>query len=55
MTEIGENVDAGRGLWFHGTVGTGKTTLALLVARAARDAGRSVAVYSVPLLFAETA
>ena len=53
MTEIGANVDAGRGLWFHGTVGTGKTTLALLVARAARDAGRSVAVYSVPLLFAE--
>jgi DNA replication protein DnaC len=53
MAEIEPNLDAGRGLWFHGTVGTGKTTLALLVARAARDAGRTVAIYSVPLLFAE--
>ena len=34
-------------------MGTGKTTLALLVAKAARDAGRSVAVYSVPRLLAE--
>jgi hypothetical protein len=53
MAEVEPNLDAGRGLWFHGTVGTGKTTLALLVARAARDAGRTVAIYSVPLLFAE--
>ncbi len=53
MAEIEPHVEAGRGLWFHGTVGTGKTTLALLVAKAARDAGRSVAIYSVPLLFAE--
>ena len=53
IAEIDANVDAGRGLWFHGTVGTGKTTLALLIAKAARDAGRSVAIYSVPLLFAE--
>ncbi|HEU0024402.1 MAG TPA: ATP-binding protein [Thermoleophilaceae bacterium] len=53
LTEIEPNLDSGSGLWFHGTVGTGKTTLALLVAKAARDAGRSVAIYSVPLLFAE--
>ena len=53
IAEIDANVDAGRGLWFHGSVGTGKTTLALLIAKAARDAGRSVAIYSVPLLFAE--
>jgi DNA replication protein DnaC len=53
IADVGEHVEAGRGLWFHGTVGTGKTTLALLVAKAARDAGRSVAVYSMPLLFAE--
>jgi DNA replication protein DnaC len=53
IAEIGDNVDAGRGLWFHGTIGTGKTTLALLIAKAARDAGRSVTVYSMPLLFAE--
>jgi DNA replication protein DnaC len=51
--DVEANLDAGRGLWFHGTVGTGKTTLALLVARGARDAGRSVAIYSVPLLLAE--
>ena len=53
IAEIDANVNAGRGLWFHGSVGTGKTTLALLIAKAARDAGRSVAIYSVPLLFAE--
>ena len=53
IADVGEHVEAGRGLWFHGTVGTGKTTLALLVAKAARDAGRSVSVYSMPLLFAE--
>lgn len=53
IADIGQHVEAGRGLWFHGTVGTGKTTLALLVAKAARDAGHSVAVYSMPLLFAE--
>jgi DNA replication protein DnaC len=53
IDDIEANVNAGRGLWFHGTVGTGKTTLALLVARAARAAGRSVAIYSVPLLLAE--
>ena len=34
-------------------MGTGKTTLAMLVSKAALEAGRSVAIYSVPLLFAE--
>jgi DNA replication protein DnaC len=47
------NLDAGRGLWFYGGVGTGKTTLAMLVSRAALDAGRSVAIYSLPRLLAE--
>ena len=50
---IDEHVRAGRGLWFHGPVGTGKTSLALYVAKAARDAGHTYAVYSVPLLLAE--
>ena len=50
---IDENLDAGRGLWFYGSVGTGKTTLAMLVSRAALDAGRSVAIYSLPRLLAE--
>jgi DNA replication protein DnaC len=44
---------AGRGLWFEGSVGTGKTTLAMLVSKAALDAGRSVAIYSLPRLLAE--
>jgi DNA replication protein DnaC len=53
VRQIEDNVDGGRGLWFHGDVGTGKTSLALLVSKAAGDAGRTVAVYSVPLLLAE--
>jgi DNA replication protein DnaC len=53
VRSIGDNLDAGRGLWFDGPVGTGKTSLAILVAKAARDAGRSYAVYPVPLLLAE--
>ena len=47
------NLEAGRGLWFDGPVGTGKTSLAILVAKAAKDAGRSYAVYPVPRLLAE--
>jgi len=51
--DISAQLDAGRGLWFMGDVGTGKTTLAMLVSRAALDAGRSVAIYSLPRLLAE--
>ncbi|HZU40195.1 MAG TPA: ATP-binding protein, partial [Solirubrobacteraceae bacterium] len=51
--EIDAHLDAGRGLWFFGAVGTGKTTLAMLVARAALRAGRSVAIYSLPRLLNE--
>ncbi len=47
---IEENLDGGRGLWIQGDVGTGKTTLAMLVSKAALDAGRSVAIYSLPRL-----
>ncbi len=47
---IGENLDGGRGLWFWGDVGTGKTTLAMLVSSAALQAGRAVAIYSLPRL-----
>lgn len=45
---IEENLDAGRGLWFMGPNGNGKTTLALLVTKAALDAGRSAARYTLP-------
>ncbi len=51
-----DNLDArlaeGRGLWLMGGVGTGKTTLAMLVSKAAASAGRSVAIYSLPRLLA---
>jgi DNA replication protein DnaC len=48
--DIQEELDAGRGLWFFGDPGTGKTTLAMLVSRTALEAGRSVAIYSLPKL-----
>jgi DNA replication protein DnaC len=48
------NLDArlkeGRGLWLVGDVGTGKTTLAMIVSSAAIEAGFSVAIYSLPRL-----
>jgi DNA replication protein DnaC len=52
-TSIDDRLDAGRGLWFMGPPGTGKTTLAMLVSKAASDAGRSVAIYSLPRLLNE--
>jgi DNA replication protein DnaC len=48
--DIDGNLDEGRGLWFMGDVGTGKTTLAMLVSKAALDAGRTTAIYSLPRL-----
>ena len=53
VEQIEENIDAGRGLWFAGDVGTGKTSLAMLVSQAAERRGRSVAIYPVPRLLAE--
>jgi DNA replication protein DnaC len=50
---IDGHLDAGRGLWLTGPVGTGKTTLAMLVSKAALNAGRSVAIYSLPRLLNE--
>jgi DNA replication protein DnaC len=50
---IDDRLDGGRGLWFMGPVGTGKTTLAMLVSKAAIAAGRSVAIYSLPRLLNE--
>jgi len=47
---IAEQLDGGRGLWFTGDVGTGKTTLAMLVSKAAMEADRTVAIYSLPRL-----
>ena len=53
VEQIDENMDRGRGLWFAGDVGTGKTSLAMLVSKAAEERGRSVAVYPVARLLAE--
>ncbi len=50
--QIEEKIDSGRGLWLYGGPGTGKTTLAMLVSRVALEAGRSVAIYSLPKLLA---
>jgi DNA replication protein DnaC len=52
-TRIDEQLDAGRGLWFMGPPGTGKTTLAMLVSKAALEAGRTAAIYSLPRLLNE--
>ena len=49
-----DRVDArlaeGRGMYFQGDVGTGKTTLAMLIAKTAMTAGHTVAIYSLPRL-----
>ena len=43
-------LEQGRGIWFRGDVGTGKTTLAMLVSAEALRTGHSVAIYSLPRL-----
>jgi DNA replication protein DnaC len=48
--DLGGNLRAGRGIWLMGDVGTGKTTLAMLVSRLALEAGHTVAIYSLPRL-----
>jgi DNA replication protein DnaC len=50
--DLDANLDSGRGLWLMGDTGTGKTTLAMLVSKAALAAGRTVAIYSLPKLLA---
>jgi DNA replication protein DnaC len=52
VDDLEANIDAGRGLWLMGDTGTGKTTLAMLVSKAALQANLSVAIYSLPKLLA---
>jgi DNA replication protein DnaC len=52
VDEMEANLEAGRGLWLMGDTGTGKTTLAMLVSKAALEDHRSVAIYSLPKLLA---
>jgi DNA replication protein DnaC len=47
---IDERLTEGEGLWLMGDVGTGKTSLAMLVSKAAVEAGHTVAIYSLPRL-----
>jgi DNA replication protein DnaC len=52
VDDMDANLEAGRGLWLMGDTGTGKTTLAMLVSKAALEDRRSVAIYSLPKLLA---
>lgn len=52
VDELDVRLDSGRGLWLFGDTGTGKTTLAMLISKATLEAGRSVAIYSLPKLLA---
>ena len=47
---LDENLRTGKGIWFEGDVGTGKTTLAMLISATALREGHSVAIYSLPRL-----
>jgi DNA replication protein DnaC len=50
VDQVEERLAEGRGIWFHGDVGTGKTTLAMLISSEALQRGHSVAIYSLPRL-----
>ncbi len=52
IDDLESKIADGRGLWLEGDVGTGKTTLAMLVSKQAIEAGHSVAIYSLPRLLA---
>jgi DNA replication protein DnaC len=52
VEDLDANLTAGRGLWLMGDTGTGKTTLAMLVSKAALQESHSVAIYSLPKLLA---
>jgi DNA replication protein DnaC len=44
------NIAEGHGLWCYGDVGTGKSSLLMLIGQKALKAGHSVAIYSLPQL-----
>lgn len=52
VEDLDENLGRGRGLWFVGSSGTGKTSLAMLVSKLALESGHTVAIYSMPRLLA---
>src|SRR3954452_8163906 len=50
IEQLSENLAAGRGIWFTGDTGTGKTTFAMLISKAAMEADHTVAIFSLPRL-----
>lgn len=52
LGELEQRLEEGRGLWLFGDTGTGKTTLAMLISKAALEQGHTVAIYSLPKLLA---
>jgi len=52
IDDLDNQLAEGRGLWIFGGTGTGKTTLAMLISKAALEAGKTVAIYSLPKLLA---
>jgi len=50
IEHLDENLARGKGLWFMGGTGTGKTTLGMLIASEALEAGKSVGIYFAPKL-----
>src|ERR1700742_3737544 len=54
VDDLDRRLAGGRGLWIFGATdtGTGKTTLAMLISKAALERGHSVAIYSLPKLLA---
>jgi DNA replication protein DnaC len=50
VRDLDRNLEEGKGIWFMGDPGTGKTALAMLISKLAIEAGQTVAVYSTPRL-----
>ena len=50
VRNLNARLEEGRGMWLVGDVGTGKTTLAMIVSAAALETGHTVAIYSLPRL-----
>src|SRR5690242_1812380 len=50
VENLDENLSEGKGIWFMGGTGTGKTTLGMLIAKEALAAGKTVGIYFAPKL-----
>jgi len=53
VADLDQRLGRGEGLWLTGGPGNGKTTLATLISKQAIEAGRTVAIYSLPRLLQE--